>query len=180
MGETVGPVSKYSKDQALVDLQTPPTTTYCTNSWWFSRLQGPFSNLLRSFRLQWSLLDSPHWLCMFQSQKAGWFAPQAFSQRESFLQRSIAQVPSSTYFGFLLISLGSQLRHSCQQAGICPKIWSQVCHQEMVWQLWLPAQPPQMAKAQHQKKEAETSVMQPYFEQLFNTIPFYPTSIPTS
>ena len=29
------------------------------------------------------------------------------------------------------------------------------------------AQPPQLAKAMHQKEEAETSVMQPYFEQLF-------------
>lgn len=39
---------KCPKDQVFADLQTSPTTTYCTNSWWLSYLQGPFCYLLRS------------------------------------------------------------------------------------------------------------------------------------
>ena len=47
----------------------------------------------------------------------------------------------------------------------------------MVWQLWLPAKPPKLAKAQHQKK-GETFAMQLYFEQLFKTSTIHPPPAP--
>ena len=82
----------------------------------------------------------------------GWSAPQAISQCGSFLYNYVLSLDYCSR---------PQWCHSCWQAGICSKFAASfVTMHEMVWQLWLPAKPPQSAKAQHQAKEAETFVMQ--------------------
>ena len=82
----------------------------------------------------------------------GWSAPQAISQCGSFLYNYVLSLD---------YCFRPQWWHSCWQAGICSKLAASfVTMHEMVWQLWLPAKPPQSAKAQHQAKEAETFVMQ--------------------